>query len=272
MKNIYDEIGLPSERHHKKIEKLVEPLNVFFRINRFWRCFHRKDGFCSLLGNSPSLIEEFFGKELYVGHPYFRNPHFYESGYILSDDSLEYENTQGQLRGDGKCNHLLIYIEKNEHGFIEYGFATSLLHPGFESVYLNHLQEIGRFINAFEQNAARLIQEANERPVNVATSIGTKYEEKPQFPNVILSTNQTLHFLSEIHGGSSIKEQLLSLTKRERLSLRQYLSGNTMQEIAKKFCRSPRTIEKHLENAKAKLNVQSPSQLFELLAQFQDVL
>src|SRR5262245_26206985 len=139
MKNIYDEIGRPSRQHHKKICQLTEPLKIFFGIDRFWRNSHSVDGSYSVLGNHPPIAESFFGQNLYQGHPYFRHPRFFQSGYALPElfHSQEFEATQGRIRRAGECNHLLIAIRKEENGFVEYGFATSRPQPGFESIYLN---------------------------------------------------------------------------------------------------------------------------------------
>jgi DNA-binding CsgD family transcriptional regulator len=274
MKNIYDDIGHPSKKNFGKICKLTEPLKLFLGVDRFWRNSHRKDGSYSVLGNSPPVAEAFFGQNLYVGHPYFRNPRFFQSGYALPEllNSQEYEKTQGQLRGDGNCHHVLIHIQKHEHGFIEYGFATSKPRLGFEAVYLNHLQAISKFIHAFEQTAAKLIQEADEYRVNISHLIGVKYHEKPQLSGTILAPDQEICFLSAIEGNSERAKELRSLTNCERSCLRHYLSGSTTLEIAGKLYRSPRTIETHLENAKAKLGINSRSKLFEILTPFRDVL
>lgn len=273
MKNIYDEIGRPSKTNYDKLCKLTEPLKLFFGIDRFWRNSHRKDGSYTVLGNCPPVAETFFGQNLYRGHPYFRNPRFFQSGYALPEllHSQEYEETQGQLRGDGDCHHVLIYIQKQEEGFVEYGFATSKPRLGFEAVYLNHLRAIGKFTEAFEKNAAPLIREADEYRVNISHLIGPKYQ-KPQLSGTILVPDQELNFLSAIEGNPERIQGLLSLTHCERACLRHYLSGKTTLEIAKHLYRSPRTIEAHLESAKAKLGVNSRSQLFEILIPFQSVL
>lgn len=274
MKNIYDEIGQPSKKNYDKICKLTEPLKLFLGIDRFWRNSHRKDGSYTVLGNCPPVAEAFFGQNLFVGHPYFRSPRFFQSGFALPEllHSKEYEETQGQLRGDGDCHHVLIYIQKQEDGFVEYGFATSKPRLGFEAVYLNHLQTIGKFAEAFEKNASRLIQEADEYKVNIADLIGSKYHEKPHLSGSILVPDQELNFLSAIKGYPEMMQRMRSLTNSEKICLRHYLSGKTTLEIAKNLFRSPRTIEAHLESSKAKLGVKSRSQLFEILMPFQDVL
>ena len=274
MKNIYDEIGQVSKKNYKKICKLVEPLKLFLGVDRFWRNSHLQDGSYTVLGNCPSIAEDFFGRNLYIGHPYFRHPRFFQSGYVLPEllKSKEYEETQGRLRERDQCHHVFIHIQKHEKGFIEYGLATSKPCTGFEMVYLNHLKDISKFIIAFENNATKLIQETNEYRVNISHLIGAKYHEKPQLSAGILESDQRLQFLMTLEGNSEVEIGLRSLTNSEKSCLSYYLSGQTTQEIAKKLYRSPRTIEKHLENIKAKLNVNSRSALFEVLTPYRDIL
>lgn len=274
MKNIYDEIGIPSKKNYKTICKLTEPLKQFLGVDRFWRNSHKADGSYAVIGNFPPLAEAFFGSNLYVGHPYFRHPRFFQSGFALPEllHSKEYEETQGKLKMDGNCHHVLIYIQKQEESFIEYGFAISKFHPGFESIYLNHLKAIHQFTKIFEQSASRLIREADDYRMNISQAIGVKYDQKPLLPPTISLPDKELRFLAAIEENPEREQQLHSLTRSEKIYLKLYLTGNTTQEIAKKCYRSPRTIETHLEHAKAKLRVSSRAHLMKLLIPYQDLL
>lgn len=274
MKNIYDEIGRPSVRHHKKINQLIEPLKLSLGVDRVWRNSHRCDGSYSVIGNHPPTAEIFFDQQLYVGHPYFRSPIFFQSGFSLPElqNCHEYDITQGKLKNEGNCYHVLICIQKSDDGLVEYGFATSQLRPGFEAVYLNHLHIMNKFIDFFEIHAEKLIHEANACSVDMSKLIGCKYHEGPQLIAPTVVPESELLFLNAAARRGEQAKAILSLTKSERLCLRLYLSGNTTQSIAKKLFRSPRTIETHLENAKGKLGVNSRSALFGLLLPFRELL
>jgi DNA-binding CsgD family transcriptional regulator len=274
MRNIYDEIGFVSKRNYREISKFTEPLKLSFGIDRFWRNFHQMDGSYSVLGNFPPLAEVFFGQNLYMGHPFFRHPSFFSTGYLLPEllNQKDYQETQGRLTDGGDCYHVMIYLVKHVHGVIEYGFASSQYRPGFEATYLNHLQSIMQFITAFEQNFQGFIHNANERRINIAEVIGSKYREKPQLPKTILAPDAEFQFLASIEPDPDKKRGLLTLTPSERVCLRHYLNGGTTKEIAKKLHRSSRTIEMHLENAKDKLCVNSRSQLFETLISYRELI
>ena len=274
MKNIYDEIGKVSKRNFRQLCQLTEPLKQFFGIDRFWRNSHRKDGSYSVIGNYPPLAEVFFGQNLYVGHPYFRHPRFFRSGFALPElvQSRDYEATQGKLREEGDCFHVMIYLLKHEEGVIEYGFASSQFRPGFEATYLNHLRALEKFITAFEVNGSKTIQMAEECSINIAEVIGQKYHERPMLSESILVPDAELHFLAAVEGDPEKKQGILALTPSEKVCLRHYLTGITTKEIAKKIYRSSRTIETHLESAKAKLGVNSRSKLFEILLPFRDFI
>lgn len=270
--SIYDHIGKASIKHHKSICKLIDHLTRFCGIDRFWRNAHHKDGSYSVLGNAPSVAEAFFGQNLFLGHPYFRDPIYFQTGFSLPDlfNIQEYEETQGKLRNKGDCHHVLIHIHKLDEGFIEYGFARSEFHPGFESFYLNHLPTILKFIDYFEKEASRVIYEADNARVNMAKIIGAKYHENPRLPCALIVPEKELAFVSAVT--RELSYELLSLTKSEKAILRQYLKGHTTQEIAKTTFRSPRTIETHLERAKAKLGVRTRSGLFDILLPLSEYL
>jgi DNA-binding CsgD family transcriptional regulator len=274
MKNIYDEIGLVSKRHYREISRFTNPLKLHFGIDRVWRNFHHKDGTYSVIGNHPPLAEVFFGQQLYMGHPFFRNPRYFCSGYLLPDllHQADYEETQGRLRDGGDCFHVMICLIKHDQGITEYGFASSRFRPGFESVYLNHHPSIIRFISAFEEDCQDLIQKAVEGRIDIAAVIGAKYHERPEIPDNLLVPKGGFEFLAAMERDPERLRALLSLTGSEKASLRHYLKGSSTQQIGKKLFRSPRTIETHLENAKSKLGVNTRSQLFDILAPYRDFI
>jgi DNA-binding CsgD family transcriptional regulator len=273
-KNIYDQIGQASRKHSKALKKLTEPLHLFLGVDRFWRNFHRADGFYSVVGNHPPTAEAFFGQQLYLGHPYFRNPLFFKSGYVLPElfNDKDYETTQGKLKKEGECFHVFIVFQKKDKDLLEYGFACSKWSPGFEVRYLNHLHAINRFIDYFEVAASKIIKEAEECGINIARVIGDKYDERPKIAGNIMTPEQELLFLASMDTNPKRAKLILSLSKSERNCLRPYLTGCTTKEIAKAFYRSPRTIETHIESAKQKLGLNTRSELFEFLRSYRDVL
>lgn len=274
MKNIYDEIGLVAKSNYRKITQFTESLKLSLGIDRFWRNFHRMDGSYSVLGNYPPLAEVFFGQNLYMGHPFFRDPKFFSSGYLLPEllHQRDYDETQGKLKDGGDCYHVMIYLVKHPQGITEYGFASSVYRPGFESVYLNSLHLIMRFIEAFDENFKEDIRKADEQRINIAMLIGGKYHEKPQLPKTILAPEDEFLLLTALEGDPDKKSGLLTLTESERVCLRHYLKGSTTKEIGEKLFRSARTIESHLEHAKSKLCVNSRSKLFDVLLPYKDLI
>lgn len=273
-KNIYDEIGIPSVRNYKLMTQLMEPLKIHFGIDRFWRNHHRADGSYSVIGNYPSTAEIFFGQGLYKGNPYFRNPIFFKSGYMLPElmQNRDFEMTQGKLMDEGDCFHVFIKIKEHEDGFIEYGFATSKRQMGFEMTYINHLESINKFIEYFEAEAEKIIRESNEYRVDIPHLIGAKYDENPQLSGNILVPEKEINFRVLLQKNTEQTKALLNLTQNERNCLKLYLEGNTAKGIGKKLFRSPRTIESHLKNAKEKLLISSRNELVEFLTPFKDCL
>lgn len=270
--SIYDKIGIPSIKHHRAIGKLTELLKTYFGIDRFWRNCHRTDGTYTLIGNYPPTGEFFFGQELYKGHPYFRNPIFFKSSYSIPQllQNNEFEITQGKLKHD--CYHIFLRIRKTQQGFIEYGFATSKPYMGFEMTYLNNLNAIDKFINYFEANASKIIQDSENHQVDISKIIGVIYDKNPRLDSRIMVPDKELAFLASIEKNPEISRGLLELTPNEKVCLKEYLAGNTAKEIGKKLFRSTRTIESHLQNSKSKLGINNRSCLIQSLAPYLDVL
>lgn len=274
MKNLYDWIGYASRKHHHKIRKLIEPLTLFCGVDRFWRNQHASDGSYSLIGDYPPKAEIFFENEFFKGHPYFRHPRFFRSGFVIPElcQNKEYETTQGDFtKRSGDCFHVLLAIQTHAKGFVEYGFATSKFIPGFESTYLNHLHCFKKFIDYFETAGEKIIHTSLDHQVNMSEIIGASYHTRPEITDGLLVPKRELQFLASIEIDSEKSKAILSLSKREREVVGEYLTGGTAKDIAKKIHISPRTLEKHIENAKSKLGVTTRSALFESLMPYQEL-
>lgn len=269
MGNIYDTIGHTSRKHHFKLKKLLEPLTLFCGVDRFWRNVHDIKGSYSLLGNYPATAEVFFEQDLYKGHPYFRHPDFFRSGFVIPGlcKNKEYETTQGKF---DDCLQILLFIRKHTKGFIEYGFATSTFRPGFEMTYLNHLNVFKKFIDYFDAEGEKIIQESLDHQINISEIIGKQYYVRPEITGDTIVPQNELQFLTAIETNPERAKSIFTLTKSERVAIGRYLAGGTVKQIAQKLHVSPRTLEKHLENAKGKLGVSTRSELFEALIPYQE--
>lgn len=270
--NIYDRIGIPSRKNHRKINKLTEPLATYFGIDRFWRSAHRLDGTYSLIGNHPPTAELFFGHNLYMEHPFFRHPLFFQSGCVIPElfHNQEYSQTQGRFCSEGNCYHVFIKIQRTLGGFVEYGFASSKYVTGFESTYLYRLAAINKYVEYFEDSAANLIKDADDYRIDISNLIGAKYDENPRLEYNFGIHRDDFRFLCAISGDGNKVEELLNLSETEKSCLKLYMSGKTAKEIGKKIFRSNRTVEKYLETTKTKLGLSTRSQLIEFLMPFKD--
>lgn len=271
MENIYNLVGQTSRKHYHKIKKIVEHLTLFCGIDCFWRNAHHINGSYSLIGNNPTTAEVFFEQGLFKGHPYFRHPKFFRSGFVIPAfcKSLEYEDTQGKFKD---CNQILLYIHKMEHGFIEYGFATSKPISNLEVTYLNHLPTFRKFIDYFEVEGKAIIEDSSKFDIDIAKIIGNQYLISPEITGDTIVPKDELHFLTAIETNSELAKSIPSLTKSEKIYLGHYLTGGTVKQTAQKLHISPRTLEKHLENVKGKLGVATRSELFDCLNPYQDLL
>lgn len=275
MESIYDWIGHASRKHHHKIRKLLEPLTLFCGVDRFWRNHHQMDGSYSLIGDYPPKAEIFFENGLFKGHPYFRHPRFFQSGFVIPGlyKNEEFEATQGDFTvKSGDCFHVFLAIQTYAKGFVEYGFATSRPIPGFEMVYLNHLDSFKKFILYFESEGKNIVQESLNHQIDIAKVIGDSYQVRPEIAGNILVPKNQLQFLASLDVNSDRVRGLQELSKREKEILGHYITGQCAKSIAKKLFISPRTVEKHIENGKMKLGITNKSALFDFLIPYKELL
>ncbi|GAJ09913.1 unnamed protein product, partial [marine sediment metagenome] len=216
----------------------------------------------------------FWAEDYYHTHPYLRDPKFFQNGYSLPDleENKDYEDSMAIMRDLERISQLLMIVRKYGDGFVGYGFAVTTPRSGLESIYLNRLPLIDKFIDSFEERAKKEIQSTEDRRVKISTLIGDKFYEKPNINSNAITSESQLRFLATIDAHPDRAQAILSLSAPERTCLRHYLAGKTAKQIALETHRSPRTVETHLDIAKQKCHVNSRSKLFEFLAPVREFL
>jgi len=267
-------ISYISRKYHHKLNKLSEPINCLLGTDLFLQFSLDSDGNWSTLDNAPDNLEFFWGEKLYEGHPYFRSPDFFQSGYMLPElaGHSGYKKTQGKMGDLGRVCQLLLIIRKTMNGIVGYGFATRRTRPGLENVYMNNMGIIDRFLDYFEESAIKMLQESEERKINLPDLLGGQFYEDPNIGIDNLTKNDAFRLLASIDPKPERARALLSLTPAEKRCLSEYLTGKSAKDIAREIHRSKRTVEVHLDNAKQKCGVNNRTQLFEFLSPVRDYL
>jgi DNA-binding CsgD family transcriptional regulator len=118
---------------------------------------------------------------------------------------------------------------------------------------LSHVDLLQQFIRYFRDKAQPLIQQAEKNPVVISHL--TPEQPKKSFA---LAQEQKLQFINSLKG--------LSMTKREFECLELLAHGLTSKEIARKLDIHPKTVDRHLESLKDKMNARNRIDLLRLTA------
>lgn len=187
-----------------------------------------------------------------------------ENQFSKSRKYLLYANKMQDLKVDlyaAKYRHnmwhaLNVYERKKDH--LEYMyFAGSRDDSQMNDFYLHHLDLLGSFIDHFKVKLGHIINGHDKEKrllLKNAPSVMPFLEKKTEAPEVLK--------LKQLF---SIKTPGLQLTPREHDCVAHLLLGKYAKEIAFDLDISHRTVERHLNNVKQKMNARNNVELAHLL-------
>ena len=163
-----------------------------------------------------------------------------------------YKETYVKARNDADGD--FVYSDKN---YIEsFSFGTPKTQQAMLSFYFNNLDILQRFIDYFKTQSFDLFKQADKERLLFPTHMTTNTNfNAPDF-----SENQRIDLLMSIR---AIKKHH-HLTEKELCCLKHLAYGKSIKEIASILNNSPRTIETHLSNIKAKIGCFSKSQMLDV--------
>lgn len=246
------------------ISKIATPVSEMFAIKhfRYLKLYH--DGSRALLSNRPDAISYMYEAGNYHYMWYDGDfPNFLESGWhywkinhLLVRNKIQQRVEHEMLELLGICDGVT-FIAHFKDAYEIFSFDTS-----DANIYRADKRLLLRFIFYFKQQARALIQQAEAEKIMVPTNLILTKE----VPNE--HKQKTLAYLNALH----IKRYYLSgqyqntyLTKKEASCVHWFFLGKSAKEIAKLEHCCAKTIEKHIENIKIKLNCRKLSELFQII-------
>ena len=216
------------------------------------------------LNNHAAMIEEFYyGKDkMYELYTPEIKPKC-TSDEILLLDNLEDNPSFQFLREGYNIDHMLVKIEKHKTYCDVWNFGTTTKNKTITRLYLNHLDLLVLFTHFYKDKCQSLIQLCEQDPIVI--------NETQQSDNIFSDDS---NLIEEIR--TSLQEKtnryylngISHLTKSEIKCCYWIYQGKTNEEIAAISYRSKKTIEKHVENIKAKLSCYSKSELVNKIRKF----
>jgi DNA-binding CsgD family transcriptional regulator len=178
---------------------------------------------------------------------------------ICAFEPMRNNEVSAALKEKFNLDYVLNLVQKHEDYYEFFGFGTHKDNAAMMEFYLCEINKLNEFRYYFIERAETLIEEydveANWLQLYLPQAKIASATMQQIFPHSLeVNLSPKKFILSGEHEG-------ISLSKREVDTLRLLARGKTMKEVAKILAISPRTIEKHLNSAKAKLNCNSKTEL-----------
>lgn len=263
MKECTDYIQRFSTANDRKIKKVCEPLNQTFGIDTFWHYTLSADGYFSFIGNQGPIAEFFSDHKLYVGHPFYRHPKFFNNGVYFESlqDSAPIEQ-QVLVQESYGLSQIFTILQKEGNDLVNgFGFGTLNPNQNLAFTYLNQQELLKSFVSYFCEEMQDLIKKTKDNKVCIAPQCGQSFYQSSPLDRT-LSPSKAGQFLQKINKNPLPIELYQSFSSREMECLAWLLKGQTARQIGEHLHLSARTVEGYLENIKNKLGCTSKTEIF----------
>lgn len=224
------------------LKSFLQPLKKCSPINYFEHSRIYKDGRSFIISTAPEFLTHF------LKNKYSRpSPEIYTNSGIFLWSAIpglyEFDKQLVDMFHFG-IDHGISFVSVHEQYIDICDFAASPESYFIANFYLNNLKLLEGFIKNYKEQFLSLIQEHEKSTFNIPL--------RPQ------------HFSKKICSYTSLE----TITSRELNCIELFAQGYTAKTTAKKLGIAPRTVERHFENIKYKLNLHSKSELLSLLFEF----
>jgi LuxR family quorum-sensing system transcriptional regulator SolR len=217
------------------------------------------------LNNNPVMIEQFyFNKdEIYKAYAPEVNPRTVETD-IVCLDSFHNNKAAEFLRECYGIDHMIVKIDKHDGYCDSWNFGTSRNNHGFYATFFRNQEMIKLFIEFYLSKAEDIIEACSKDRIIVVS-------DSAPSTNDIIMPGADARVCDEVHSALLAQINKLKigscehLTKTEIRCCQLLLEGMSRKEIANILCKSPRTIDTHIQNIRQKLNCSTKAQMMSVL-------
>lgn len=254
-----------SEKHHKKLKNLCDPLFNSLGLSGFYyQTIDNKGNLCSIC-TEPELMDYYFVEhKMHQHNPFITQFSDIKSGIYFQQNVQEenFQSTAKSLQDQFQITFSCLFARKTATICHEFGFGRSPKNPEIDLLLVNNIGIINTFIEYFQSEMDGIIHAMHGNPVSLKKEISQK--SKKILPSVDLDLSKKLAFIKKI-APEHFYDGIHSLTKRERCLIAFILKGKTAAKMATELHLSLRTVESYLESIKGKLGCSSKHELIELL-------
>ncbi|MCE5317171.1 MAG: LuxR C-terminal-related transcriptional regulator [Parachlamydia sp.] len=256
-----------SERHHKKLKNICEPLFTSLGLNSFYYQTINKNGNLCSICTEPELMDYYFVEhKMYQHNPFITQFSEINSGIYfhqsVQDD--DFQSTAKSLQDKFEISFSCLFTRKTDDICHEFGFGRSPERSNIDLLIINNVGIINSFIDYFESEMRSVIHDMHHNPISLKNDPSLYQKPKGILASVDLDRSKKLAFIKKI-APEHFYEGIDRLTKRERACIRHILKGKSASQIAAELYLSERTVEGYVENIKNKLGCHSKQKLIEIL-------
>lgn len=254
-----------SLKNSNKINKICNPLHLYFRIDYFCYCVTNADGKFISIGSHPQMHEYYFYQKLYKCSPFFRNHDYIDSGVYLYREcgDIKFQNSIDMISTNLDLEPIGGIVKKRKNHLVRFGYATSRKNKKLlQNNFINNIPILEKFNDFFLTEAAEIIQKSDGNYLDLPKEIGKDFYFPPKEYVRNLNSEKKCKFLDSLNLINY--KYLLQLSKREIDCLKLVKDGYTAKNIASELRISKRTVESYLQSIKNKLSKETKSELFEI--------
>lgn len=244
-----------------KIAEICQPLSDAFNIQyfRYMRLFN--DGTRFILCNQPDVMRYFYEEGHYplAWHDQAKPAYVHKPGFTVwaikrLSDSKEQKKIEEEMKRFFNIKQGIAYVERHSDSAEIYDFGSSGFH-----IYDVKCSVLQRFIFYFKEQTQKLLKNAQSEKIYVPVvdkEIAKNYIDDKE--KLFLESIKTKRY----YLGGALEGTYI--TQSEIVCLNWCFKGKTAEETALLLGISKRTVERHLESVKRKLNCYKLSQLIPL--------
>lgn len=250
-------------RESDKIIKICEPLHLQLGVKHFWYSRTSAEGGYFSLASHPEMHDYYHSSKLHLHSPFFHNPKYIQPGFYFYNTikNQKFQETFDVCSNKHKMKFGGNFVIKEGQSMLRFGYAfdTSIIEAS-SNIIINNINLLLKFNDYFIKEIQTILNRAQDDLVSLPAELGAAYEQIPQGLGSTLGISEKCKFLEKI--GLIKEEDANKLTLRERECLKYILEGLSARLIADALHLSTRTVEKHLESIKNKLNCFSKADLY----------
>jgi DNA-binding CsgD family transcriptional regulator len=245
-----------------KVSKIAAPLVTTFDIKhfRYLKVFH--DGSRIILSNYPDCVRYTYEEGNYV-NMWFDNArssflqerwHHWNINSVLdaSEVNTQLEKEISELLG---LSHGITSVEVGDNFYEVFSFDTD-----HANIYLIDKTLLSRFIFYFRDTARHLIKRAESEKIILPSKAASNRISEQVMQEMLSYLSETT--INRYYLGPQYNDTYL--TAKEVSCIYWMLSGKTAEEIGLITNTRPKTIQRHLENIKFKLNCAKQTQIIKI--------